>query len=286
MYFVRNCDLYLRLSSEPKTRVYEEEEDETNEDQPKTVIEVIKEKGLKWEQQIINLLKDHGKPCYFKFGIDGKAISIPAQESLKFLSNPANKGHYLYQPKFTPRPSFYEMLKIKLEEFNITCNFANYEPDFLHVKDVINENGKITIKISVIEAKASASIKLYHRIQVTLYVMLLKREFANFIGDNNVTLEILHEAGLWLPYMKEPFYFDVSDYIPAISAFMGLNGENSKLVEILSKKKEEVFWHLCSSCEGCEYLEFCTDRANKNHDVSLIPYISKMDKKLLLTLQR
>ncbi|MCA1840749.1 MAG: hypothetical protein ABR507_06695 [Actinomycetota bacterium] len=134
-------------------------------------------------------------------------------------------------------------------------------------------DGTGPLEVTVLDLKASDEAKLSHRIQATLYTLILQSVLDD-LGIDHVTTT--RQGGVWLYKKDEPELFDLSSVRPPLEHFL-----RSELQPILMKPASEAFWHLYFRCESCDFYSHCRPEAESKDDVSLVPYLSTFAKRHL-----
>ncbi|HVF12254.1 MAG TPA: hypothetical protein VNA87_04130 [Actinomycetota bacterium] len=129
------------------------------------------------------------------------------------------------------------------------------------------------LEVTVLDLKATDEAKLSHRIQATLYTLILQSVLDEVGLDHIVTTR---QGGVWLYKKDEPELFDLSGVRPPLEHFL-----RSELQPILLEPASKAFWHLYFRCEWCDFFEHCRTEAEDKDDVSLVPYLSTFAKRHL-----
>jgi hypothetical protein len=129
-----------------------------------------------------------------------------------------------------------------------------------------NHNGKITVRI--FEIKASWKEQTAHRIQVAIYVLLLKKaltefadkiEFEGGVINKESDLETL-EAEKLPKFRLEPLIQDVERLLC----------KEGELYRIHETPLPEVEYQLCWRCDNCGFSECCIIRAVEKESIALL----------------
>ncbi|KAG0032942.1 hypothetical protein BGZ81_009718 [Podila clonocystis] len=104
-------------------------------------------------------------------------------------------------------------------------------------------------------------------------------EFGRFIPDfirivagskRQDNIEIDSQGGVWIPSDPEPKTFSLSFMRPIVERFM-----LEELPAILSKPLKDAEWHIDGPCSQCEFLPRCSNEAETQRTLSLVPLLSK-----------
>ncbi|MGH2810428.1 MAG: hypothetical protein ACRDIA_06050, partial [Actinomycetota bacterium] len=168
--------------------------------------------------------------------------------------------------------------------------FTECRPDLLMIREVSPDStagpakgkpGKAAatggqLEIVVIDAKATDEQRLAHRIQATLYSLILE----HILLDHGLGhLKVSREGGVWLHKQPQPELFGLSGTRPPLETFL-----SRELTPILQSPAAEVFWHLYYRCEWCDFQQHCRAQAEETDNVSLLPYLSTFAKRHLAQL--
>ncbi|MGH9003200.1 MAG: hypothetical protein ACRDYV_08735, partial [Acidimicrobiia bacterium] len=153
------------------------------------------------------------------------------------------------------------------------------DPDFVTVVDcypdllwVVESDGGAEIR--VVDAKATDTARLAHRIQVGLYALILDHVLAE--AGHSGRFSPTRKGGVWLYGQSEPEWFDLSRIVPPLETFL-----RQDLVRVLSGPTEDAFWHLSRRCEWCDWYPSCRAEADTTSNVSLVPALSSFAKRHL-----
>ncbi len=253
-FFYHECERYLRYHATPR-KMRKEAGIPVVPWDTSPVAAAILEGGYVWEERVIQA-KLKGKVRVS----DG---SGPLHERAHDIKGPLDilptlkAGEAIYQPTLKIPDTFLKRYKLP----STLCEFPPCRPDLIQLAE---QDGRPSLK--VIDLKASTTLKASHRIQATLYTLML-REVLEAEGIN-LPLD-LDSAGIWLFDQKEAEWFDLRPSIAMVERFL-----QDHLPRILTLPIEELFWHLFFRCEWCEFYEFCCKEAEEKESVSLIPYLS------------
>ncbi len=173
---------------------------------------------------------------------------------------------YLSSPILAPE-SFYQKYKLDPE----IIDFRISKPDLIYCR-----GSKRNRLFEIIDLKASDHLKTSHKIQVSMYSIMLD----HIIKAQNISGKInMERGGVWLYETDQPEYFSIPAIIPHIDEFL-----SKELHEFLNTDPHKLPWHLYSRCETCEFFENCKEKAHSTKSVSLLPYLSVYSRKFLRTI--
>ncbi|WP_440955415.1 AAA domain-containing protein [Methanosarcina sp. Mfa9] len=288
-FFYHNCERYLRYHSTPLQERARSGIPEVRPDQSPAT-KALLEAGNRWEELVVleklkdNLLVPEGEGVLHE-----RAHSV--KESLEIFRN-LKKGDTVYQPTLLVPPRFYQKYNLSPE----LCRFSACRPDLLRVvekepkkptdltdptdptnsanmdnSDKPGESGELCLQ--VIDVKASDELSSSHRIQATLYALMLKE----VLEENGIDMQVdMSRAGIWLYGQDEPELFNLGFNIRIIEEFL-----RYRLPKILAEPLKDVPWHVYNRCELCDFYRHCREEAEKCDSVSLIPYLSVSGREYL-----
>jgi len=232
----------------------------TNVDQS-PVTKSLLEAGLEWEETVITQkVTGNVKIPPGNERISDRSFSI--EESLSLLPQ-LELNETIYQPMVPITQTFFE--KYGLDQNNY--HFSPCRPDLIRLHT--DENGDAALQ--VIDVKASDELSMSHRIQATLYSLIITETFR----EKGICTPVdLDHAGIWLYGQDAPEIFDQHLTIQFLDNFF-----RYQLPEIMGARLEDVFWHLRPQCELCDFYPYCREMAEKSESVSLIPFLSVEGKR-------
>lgn len=252
-YYFHECDRYLRYVATPKGRK-EEEGVPPYELDHSLVTKAILQSGFTWEEQVLGehlagrALVAPPAPGEPEGPLRDRAHTIP--QTIRALRD-ATAGTVLYQPTIEPPLAFYRRYGLDPE----LVAFTPCRPDL-----VIFQEGSEGIEAVVVDLKATDHMKLSHRIQATLYSLILERVLeAEGLGR----LRVASRGGVWLYGRDEPELFDLAQVRPPLETFL-----RHDLGTILRAPASEAFWHLYFRCEWCDFYRHCRGEAEAADDVN------------------
>ncbi len=180
-----------------------------------------------------------------------------ADETIEQLQGMSD-GEYLYQATLVAPPSLYQEYRLDPQ----LVRLASCRPDLLQC--IVGPDGQRRMRVH--DVKASTGVKLSHRIQVSLYTMILDHVVRGLAADVTADLE---EGGVWLHGQDSPETFRLQLVLPYLKALL-----EDDLPRVLGAPPDHAEWHLNYRCEWCEYFDYCFEEALKTKSVSLLPYLS------------
>ncbi len=291
-FFYHNCERYLRYHATPLQERAQIGIPAVKPDQSPAT-KALLEAGNRWEELVVleklkdNLLVPEGEEALHE-----RAHSV--KESLEIFRS-LKKGDAVYQPTLLVPPRFYRKYNLSPE----LCRFSACRPDLVRVvkkepmdsKDPTNPTnptnpadpddsddsdkpgGSGELCLQVIDVKASDELSSSHRIQATLYALMLRE----VLEENGIDMRVdMDRAGIWLYGRDEPELFKLGFNIRIIEEFL-----RYRLPKILTEPLEAVPWHVYHRCELCDFYRHCREEAEKCNSVSLIPYLSVSGREFL-----
>ncbi len=241
-YFYHDCERFLRYDASPKGEPGVPRRDRSRSPVTRSLLEA----GFAWEEEVLRHL---GRRALVPPGGGAprdRAWSV--QDTLDKLPK-LRTGQALYQGQLPIPPSFYQRYGL---DPKLLC-FPDCKPDLV----LKTEQGQLR----VIDVKASDELKSSHRIQVGLYVLILREHFPETID--------LQTGGIWLSQQSSPTDFELRHTLPVLETFL-----RDRLTSIFRAELEEIPWHVLYRCEWCDYFEHCRKEAQETSSVSLLPYLS------------
>ncbi len=266
-YFFHECPRYLRYSSTPK-ELWEAEGVPAPPYDHSPVTTAILEGGYTWEEEVVgNRLKGRVHVADAKPGtpLKDRIHSAAATRRLLLTLEP---GESIYQPTLGTPPGFYEQYGLDSSVVQMT----DCRPDLIACDD--SPEGPV---LRVVDVKASPGLKLSHRIQATLYAIILRHVLADWCrGD----LQVDDSAAIWPAQADEPVLFDTRAIRPPLEDFL-----EREVQHLLARPADQAPWHVYYRCEWCPYFDHCRAEMTRTDDVSRVPYISSYAKQFLHTLE-
>ncbi|WP_214083904.1 bifunctional RecB family nuclease/DEAD/DEAH box helicase [Methanoculleus sp.] len=257
-FFYHDCERYLRYHATP-------EQERENAGIPAAAIDTspvtraLLDAGIRWEEEVIRTklagnvrLPDGTGP------LSGRSFSI--EESFNLLPR-LSPGEAIYQATVPVSVHF-------LKSYGLDPELHRFSPCR---PDLVRLGGDRCLQ--VVDIKASEDLSVSHRIQATLYALILDHALDLLGMDLRVDLS---RAGIWLYGEDEPEPFGLHLNIRVIEDFL-----RHRLPGILAGPPEEVPWHLTSRCESCEFYPHCRREAETSASVSQIPGLSSIGRRYL-----
>lgn len=220
------------------------------------VTKSLLEAGLEWEETVIKQKVTGNVRIPPGDGrISDRSFSI--EESLSLLPQLA-LNETIYQPTIPITPTFFETYGLDPARYH----FSPCRPDLIQLHT--DEKGEPALR--VIDVKASDELSMSHRIQATLYSLIITETFREY----GITTPVdLNHAGIWLYGRDAPEPFGQQLTIPFLDNFF-----RYQLPEIMEAPPlaDVPPWHLYPPrCERCDFYSFCRKEAEECDSVSLIP---------------
>ncbi|MEX2553392.1 MAG: hypothetical protein WD627_10395, partial [Actinomycetota bacterium] len=266
-YYFHECDRFLRYSATPKHLKHDEGVPPHELDRS-LLTKAILDSGYDWEGEVLatHLIDSAVIGAAPLENPDAAKTSCihTATQTIEALRN-AVPGQYIYQPTLIATNSFYARYGLDRE----LVEFGECRPDLLMIAE--GEDG--TNEVTVLDLKATDESKLSHKIQSTLYTLILR----HVLSDHGIAgLTTTRRGGVWLYRQQSPEMFDLSGVRPPLETFL-----TQELQPILRAPASEAFWHLYYRCEWCDFYQHCRTGAEAANDVSLVPYLSTFAKRHL-----
>ncbi len=257
-FFYHDCERYLRYHATP-------EQERENAGIPAIAVDTspttraLLDAGIRWEEEVVRTrLSGRVRVPGGTGPISERSFSI--EESFGLVPR-LSPGDAIYQTTIPVSVHFLKGYGLDPDMHR----FSPCRPDLIRV----DEEGRL----SVIDIKASEDLSVSHRVQATLYALILDHAL-DLLGIS-VPVD-LSRAGIWLYGKDEPEYFDLSLNIRVIEDFF-----RHRLPGILAGPPEDVPWHITPRCEACEFYPHCRAGAEASSSVSLIPGLSPTARRYL-----
>ncbi|MEO7803423.1 MAG: AAA domain-containing protein [Actinomycetota bacterium] len=269
-YYFHECDRYLRYSATP-TAFKEQEGVPPDELDHSLLTKAILDSGFVWEREVLeNHIKESRVLGPLLEGEDEPEPAITKRvhtvgQTIDALRNAA-AGQFIYQPTLAAPERFYQRYGLDPE----LVGFSDCRPDLLMITPPKQDG---PLEVTVLDLKATDEAKLSHRIQATLYTLILQSVIDDLGIDHLTTTR---EGGVWLYQKDDPELFDLSGVRPPLEHFL-----RNELQPILLAPASKAFWHLFYRCEWCDFYKHCRAEAEATDDVSLVPYLSTFAKRHL-----
>lgn len=261
-FFYHDCERHLRYHATPR----EEREAAgipAGAMDHSPVTQALLDAGIRWEEEVVRMkLAGHVQLPAGTGPLSGRSFSI--EESFNLLPR-LSPGEAIYQSTIPVSVHFLRNYGINPEVYR----FSPCRPDLIRL-DGRGDGGP---HLSVIDIKASEDLSVSHRVQATLYALILDHALRLLGIDLPVNLA---RAGIWLYGDDEPRPFDLHLNIRVIEDFF-----RHRLPVIFAGPPGDVPWHLTARCESCEYYACCRKEAEVSASVSQIPGLSSVGRRYL-----
>eukprot|EP00943_MAST-04B_sp_MAST-4B-sp1_P001609 g1609.t1 len=205
--------------------------------------------------------------------------------SLDYLRD-APVGTILYQPMFEVLDTFYQThMNIHNFQADALIKFTRYKPDLILIEKDEN-NDRIAV---IVDAKASKSVKLEHRVQVAFYVLALRSTLEAMASQHSwrtrsgkMKVRISDVAGVWRNGTDKPNVFFVNNMVQTLCNFFKSQLMNEILTHDRYNKGYKVQdWHFSKNCVGCRWFDTCKQEMLETRTLSYIHHIEKEEKEWL-----
>ena len=261
-FFYHDCERYLRYHATPEQERERSGIPVVAMDQSPTTRALL-DAGSRWEEEVVRTklagrvrLPDGIGP------LSDRSVSI--EESFEVLPR-LSPGEAIYQSTIPVSVHFLRNYGLDPE----VHRFSPCRPDLV----MLGEGSGREAQLSVIDIKASEDLSVSHRIQATLYAMILDHALDLLGIDRPVDMD---RAGIWLYGEDEPEPVDLHLNIRVLEDFF-----RHRLRGILACPLEDVPWHITSRCESCEFYPHCREEAETSASVSQIPGLSPAGRRYL-----
>ncbi len=143
----------------------------------------------------------------------------------------------------------------------------------------LERDRKGRLNVLVADLKASRKERAEHRIQVAAYAHMLQHMVGEEIVLRGTVLHI-QEDGSIPPLDAAEEGFDLDTYLGIMNRLVA--DEDSTINAIAAQPFEDVSYHLGYKCDGCAYNAICMYDTAERMDLSLTPYMSATEKRVLL----
>jgi DNA replication ATP-dependent helicase Dna2 len=263
-FYFHECERYLRYSSTPQAERAAEGIPPTPYD-TSPVTHAILDGGYAWEEHVLTThLADrvHMAP-ESEPNQPVRDRVLTADQSRELLSGLV-PGRFVYQPTLVTPAGFYEHYGIDPAVVEVT----ECRPDIVECY----EDESRDLRLRIIDVKASPGVKLSHRIQATMYTLILDHELQDWAVDRAVS----SEGGVWLAHAEDFTTFDVRSMRPPLATFL-----RDELEALMASPADQARWHLYFRCEWCQYFDHCRKEMHATNDVSRTPYLTIHGKRYL-----
>lgn len=264
-FYFHECERHLRYGAVTRReRSAEGVPDPPRDHRP--VTQAILESGHDWEEEVVAELI--AGEVHIGSGDDGSELSerVIDQRTARDLLTTTAPGTWLYQPELPVPLTFYRRYALEPD----LVYWPPCRPDLITCVE-----GERGLELRVIDVKASPGVKLSHRIQATIYSLILECLLEDWgTRDRDVAMD----PGIWLAQHPEPELFDSRMLRPPIEQFL-----EHELEPLLTAPASEAPWHLYFRCEWCEWFDHCRDEMRATDSVSRVPYLTTHAKRFLTT---
>lgn len=145
----------------------------------------------------------------------------------------------------------------------------------------LSRNRQGTLDVLVADIKASRHERMEHRLQVATYAFMLR----NMAQESGVKIGLLRGSVLSLDEGQVPVLdadtpsFDLDIYLSILDHLAV--GPDSVVDRVASLRFDQISYHLGYKCDGCFYNAICMYDSAERLDLSLVPYISAVEKRVL-----
>jgi DNA replication ATP-dependent helicase/nuclease Dna2 len=263
-FYYLECERYLRFTSVTKdAREREGVPDPPYDTSP--VTQAILDTGEKWEEEVVDELLTDAVHVADAPPDTPLSERIFDQARARELISTIGPGEFIFQAELSVPDRFYGRYDLDPE----IVRWTPCRPDLIEC--VERKDGSRQLR--VIDMKASPGVKLSHRIQATVYSLILDSLVAEW-GLNDRT--VAEEGGIWLAKHNEPEYFELRSIRPPIEQFL-----EHELQPLMEQPAAEAPWHVYYRCEWCQYFEHCREEMLDTNSVSRVPYLSTHAKRYL-----
>jgi len=257
-FFYHDCERYLRYHATPEQEREQSGIPVTAMDQSPTTRALL-EAGIRWEEEVVRTKLAGMARIPEGIGpISDRSFSI--EETFAILPD-LLPGEAIYQATIPVSVHFLRRYGLDPD----LHRFSPCRPDLITCDE--------DAALSVIDIKASEDLSVSHRIQATLYAMILDHALALLEIDRPVNM---NRAGIWLYGADEPEPFDLHLNIRVLEDFF-----RHRLPDILACPLRDIPWHITSRCESCEFYPHCRAEAEATASVSQIPGLSPAGRRYL-----
>ena len=281
-YFTHTCERYL---------VYEGLNDSEREsigwEKDRNHNVISENAGIEWEQEVLDKLDARGEKVY---KIPDKIDGLSREESdQRLISKTIEllrdvKEGYIYQAVLYLTDSF------KSDYIsNVDSDFITWNPsksDLIRIDSDPKTNEKI---FSVIDIKHARRAKINHKIQIAVYVDMLK----TILKENGIDAVVNDKMGYVWPFKADnPSSFSLGDIqsflhdfysrtLPGAVESLKDSCDSSEDEEICERLDEKLKYCFSEKCEWCGNLNHCIKWAEENEPIKLVPQMTIRTQELL-----
>ncbi|MFO7965306.1 MAG: hypothetical protein R6U50_15385 [Desulfobacterales bacterium] len=249
---LENCERYLRFRLRPdEAKAMLERWNLTI--QPLTPL--LKEAGVAFERDVAERVAARGEEVV---SLEGQDVGATVQQ-LRTARQPT----VLLQPS----------LEAPLGRY-----LCNGRADVVRLE----RDRKNRLRVIVSDVKASRHERMEHRLQVATYARMIEwlaGEDGVPLGDIDGVVLHIQEDGTIPTLDPDGPFFDLETYTTILERLA--IDPDSVVNRILELPFREVSYHLGYKCDGCLYNAICMYDTAERLDLSLVPYISAVEKRVL-----
>jgi DNA replication ATP-dependent helicase Dna2 len=262
-FYFHECERFLRFSSVLREERAAEGVPDPPYD-PRPVTKAILDSGARWEEEVLDDLLPG--PVHIAEADADAPVSerMFDQATARNLIKSFEPGSYVYQPELAVPEPFYQRYNLDPD----IVRWSACRPDLI---ECIEADGELHLR--VIDIKASPGVKLSHRIQATVYSLILETLLEDWGASDR---RIADEGGIWLAQHPEPEYFELRMLRPPIQQFL-----EHELQPLLAQPADAAPWHVYFRCEWCEWFDHCRAEMRETDSVSRMPYLTTHAKRYL-----
>ena len=180
-------------------------------------------------------------------------------------------GVCLYQAKFEVPSELYAKCGLNPD----VLRFTNFQPDYVFV--LPGERPGLR-ELAIVDAKASAHVKVAHRVQVAAYAWALEGLMKQ--GRVSTTSRVADVGAIWRPGCAAPDVFPLAEPVrqheealcgPLSTTVLTREAYAKSLEGGASSLAHGQDWQLRSSCASCEFLAQCRGEAVNPRKLSSVP---------------
>ncbi len=227
-------------------------------------------------------------------GRDSKSVHY-AQKSAEAGSRPDNNDEVVAETRRLRRGRKVVLFQPRLE-VEVDGWLIRGDADVL----LLERRADGTLHALIVDIKSTTTVKVEHRLQVAFYHLMLQRLLADadiacasirtgilFRGpadaapDDEPVRPLRQAANEWFG-LKEKLLEIIDDpevYLQSVRDLV--TGPDSVARRIARVAFEDLSFHLAYKCDGCLYNEYCMKWSAEQEDLSLLPYLTGVEKEAL-----
>jgi len=269
--------------------------------------------GNEWEGEVLSIIGASDVMLETKKDAAGKLLDFDEEETKALyhkLSEDAQsegrQSRYFYQTMLSVNNEFIRKhLPFLLEEYankyngivgknagkyfydddKLTIEFSNSKPDLIKAEWM--DDGYFRVR--VIDIKLAKRPKLEHKMQIALYVLMLKEKLTEWGVDSNYVRLDMDYACLWNKGQTVEKPFELANPFLFLKPF--LSEDIRKVYDDIHscEKLEDILpsldYSMGQMCEWCESFSYCKKWCMQNEPLALAPYITPNALKYLKDLK-